>query len=295
MNERAAELRRLLVRNLDEVTLERQQREPLYDTRCGGVSDGTAARCSVPATTCSRRASAAALYHLHHAQEEMFVILEGEGTLRVAGEIMPVRAGDVVFIPPGPEYPHQFINTSDAPMRYLGISTQEQAGTLRVPGFGQGGRLHPRPAHHPAPGRGAGLLGRSREPTEPLSAARAREPLAQPAHRARADAGAEALGQAFGHVLVRRVVDDVLGLDHLARDEIGLPVLSARPSLTASSPFQNRPEKVSGVSFRRWPRPRFTTAMNCWWIWSIIALAWRPCASRSAARTDRACPCSRRR
>ncbi len=28
-------------------------------------------------------------YHFHYAQEEMFVILEGSGTLRVAGERIP--------------------------------------------------------------------------------------------------------------------------------------------------------------------------------------------------------------
>jgi uncharacterized cupin superfamily protein len=55
----------------------------------------------------------------HYAHEEMFVVLEGEGSLRVAGEMLPVRAGDVVFIPPGAESPHQFINTSAAPLKYL--------------------------------------------------------------------------------------------------------------------------------------------------------------------------------
>lgn len=64
-------------------------------------------------------------YHYHLAQEELFVILEGEDSLRAAGEMLPVRAGDVVFIQPGVEYPHQFINSSDAPMKYLSISTQE--------------------------------------------------------------------------------------------------------------------------------------------------------------------------
>ena len=67
----------------------------------------------------------------------MFVILAGHGTLRVAGEMVPVRAGDVVFIPPGPEYPHQFINTSDAPMRYLSISTQERPEIAEYPDSGK--------------------------------------------------------------------------------------------------------------------------------------------------------------
>jgi uncharacterized cupin superfamily protein len=55
----------------------------------------------------------------------MFIILEGNGSLRVAGEMLPLREGDVIFIPPGPEYPHQIINTSEAPLKYLSISTRE--------------------------------------------------------------------------------------------------------------------------------------------------------------------------
>jgi uncharacterized cupin superfamily protein len=134
---RAAELRAKLVRNVDEVQLERQQREPLYDTLCGGLSDGTAASKLGAGFDILAPGKRSCPYHLHHAQEEMFVILEGEGTLRVAGERVPVRAGDVVFIPPGPEYPHQFINTSDAPMRYISISTQERPELCEYPDSGK--------------------------------------------------------------------------------------------------------------------------------------------------------------
>lgn len=155
MNERADELRRRLVRNLDEVTLERQQREPLYDTLCGGVSDGTAATKLGAGYDVLAPGKRSCPYHLHHAQEEMFVILEGHGSLRVAGEMVPVRAGDVVFIPPGPDYPHQFINTSDAPMRYLSISTQERPELCEYPdsgkvaGYVRGLRIIQRPADSP--------------------------------------------------------------------------------------------------------------------------------------------------
>ncbi len=64
-------------------------------------------------------------YHLHHAQTEMFIVIEGSGTLRVAGEMLPITAGDVITIPPGPDYPHQIINTSAAPLKYISLSTQE--------------------------------------------------------------------------------------------------------------------------------------------------------------------------
>lgn len=76
-------------------------------------------------------------YHFHYAQEEMFVILEGFGTLRVAGEMLPIRSGDVIFIPPGPEYPHQIINTSDAQLKYLFIGTRETPEVCQYPDSGK--------------------------------------------------------------------------------------------------------------------------------------------------------------
>lgn len=137
MNEKASALRRQLIRNLDEVALERQQREPLYDTRCGGVSDGTVARQLGAGYDVLAPGKRSCPYHFHHAQEELFVILEGTGHLRVADEMLPVRAGDLVFIPPGPEYPHQFVNTSDAPLRYLSISTQQRPELCEYPDSGK--------------------------------------------------------------------------------------------------------------------------------------------------------------
>ena len=67
----------------------------------------------------------------------MFIVLEGSGTLRVAGEMLPIRAGDVMFIPPGPDYPHQIINTSAAPLKYLSISTEESPEVCEYPDSGK--------------------------------------------------------------------------------------------------------------------------------------------------------------
>jgi uncharacterized cupin superfamily protein len=130
-------LRRQLIRNVDELALERQQREPLYDTRCAGVSDGTAATKLGAGYDVLAPGKRSCPYHYHLAQEEMFVILEGSGSLRVAGQMLPVRAGDVIFVPPGPAYPHQFVNTSDALLRYLSISTQERPEICVYPDSGK--------------------------------------------------------------------------------------------------------------------------------------------------------------
>jgi uncharacterized cupin superfamily protein len=67
----------------------------------------------------------------------MFVVIEGNGTLRVAGEMLPLKPADVVFIPAGPEYPHQILNTSDRPLKYLSISTRESPEVCVYPDSGK--------------------------------------------------------------------------------------------------------------------------------------------------------------
>ncbi len=76
-------------------------------------------------------------YHLHYAEEEMFVILEGRGTIRYDGEKYPVREGDVIFTPTGPGTAHQIINTSDAPLRYLALSSRADAEVAVYPDSGK--------------------------------------------------------------------------------------------------------------------------------------------------------------
>jgi uncharacterized cupin superfamily protein len=67
----------------------------------------------------------------------MFVVLAGSGTLRVAGEMLPIVAGDVIFIPPGAEFPHQIINTSTADLQYLSVSTRETPEICEYPDSGK--------------------------------------------------------------------------------------------------------------------------------------------------------------
>jgi uncharacterized cupin superfamily protein len=152
-------LREQLIRNWNEVALETSQRAPLYDGAASGavagVRAGAAARRLGAGIDIVPPGKRACPYHFHYAQEELFVVLEGEGTLRVAGEMLPIRKGDVIGIPPGPQYPHQIINTSDAPLTYLSISTQEVPEVCEYPDSGkylayartrgpllEGGRMH---------------------------------------------------------------------------------------------------------------------------------------------------------
>ncbi|MBC7940145.1 MAG: cupin domain-containing protein [Chitinophagaceae bacterium] len=139
MNEKADELRARLIRNFNSAELRREQRAPLYDTLCARLAQGTAAVKLGAGIDVLAPGQRGCPYHLHHAEEEMFIVLEGQGTLRVAGEMLAVVAGDIVFIPAGPEYPHQFINTSDAPMKYLSISTREKVEVCEYPDSGKYG------------------------------------------------------------------------------------------------------------------------------------------------------------
>ena len=137
MTDRATELASALIRNFNEVPLERLLREPLYDAEGSRLARGTAAQKLGASFDIIAPGKRSCPYHLHHSQEEMFVIIEGGGTLRVAGEMLPVRAGDVIFIPAGPDYPHQIINTSNAPLKYLSISTMETPEICEYPDSGK--------------------------------------------------------------------------------------------------------------------------------------------------------------
>ena len=133
MNDRATHLREQLIRNFDDRPKERELRPPLYDTLCARLGRGTAARGLGMSIDIVAPGMRGCPYHLHHAQEEAFVILEGHGTLRVAGEMLALKAGDVAFLPAGPDFPHQIINTSAAPLKYLSISTTTRPEIVEYP------------------------------------------------------------------------------------------------------------------------------------------------------------------
>ena len=142
-SDKAAELRERLIRNFNDVPLERFERAPLYDTQMARLAVGTAATQLGAGIDIVAPGKTSCPYHFHHAEEEMFIVLQGEGTLRVAGERLPIKAGDIIFIPAGPEYPHHIINTSDAPLRYLSISTQSKLEVCEYPDSGKFGAYAP--------------------------------------------------------------------------------------------------------------------------------------------------------
>jgi len=88
-------------------------------------------------------------FHSHRAEEEMFFIVKGTGTLRYGKETRKVRAGDFICCPTGgPETAHQIINDSDAELGYISVSTMMPAEVCEYPdsgkigAFGEGGLRH---------------------------------------------------------------------------------------------------------------------------------------------------------
>ena len=162
MSLRDTSLRDKLIRNFKDLALEKFERAPLYETRCarviGARMEGVLARDLGVGYDELPPGKTGCPYHSHYAEEEMFIVLEGEGTLRVADERIPIRAGDIIDIPAGPEYPHQIINTSEAPLKFLSISTQKTPEVCEYPDSGkygvyarpQGGILAGRRMHRPA-------------------------------------------------------------------------------------------------------------------------------------------------
>ena len=79
-------------------------------------------------------------FHNHHVEDELFIVLEGEGTYRFGDQSYPIRAGSVIGAPAGgQETAHQIINTGSVPLRYYGISTMSIADVCEYPDSGKFG------------------------------------------------------------------------------------------------------------------------------------------------------------
>jgi uncharacterized cupin superfamily protein len=76
--------------------------------------------------------------HHHYVNEELFIVLQGSGSFRLGEHVIAVTEGDVVAaLAGGPETAHQFINDSNAPLRYMAISTMEAPDVMGYPDSGK--------------------------------------------------------------------------------------------------------------------------------------------------------------
>ncbi len=126
--------------NIADLELDHWTRGELYessDVRIGpkiGVKDLGISYGEVPPGKSS------CPFHNHHVEDELFIILEGEGTYRFGPNSYPIKAGDVLGAPAGgQETAHQIINTGTMTLRYYGISTMSLADVCEYPDSGKFG------------------------------------------------------------------------------------------------------------------------------------------------------------
>ncbi len=72
-------------------------------------------------------------YHSHSQQEEFFLVLEGEGTLRLNGEKIPVSKGDFIAKPAGKNIAHTFYNSGIEALVLLDVGMAEKEDTCYYP------------------------------------------------------------------------------------------------------------------------------------------------------------------
>jgi uncharacterized cupin superfamily protein len=75
-------------------------------------------------------------YHLHYAQEELLIVLEGELELRTPSGTRPLSRGVIVGFPAGPDGAHRVRNTSNAKARYVMVSTMRYPELAEYPDTG---------------------------------------------------------------------------------------------------------------------------------------------------------------
>lgn len=77
-------------------------------------------------------------FHNHHVEDEMFVVLEGEGTYRFGQESFAFKAGDVLVAPAGgQDTAHQIINTGTVMLKFIAISNKSAIEVCEYPDSGK--------------------------------------------------------------------------------------------------------------------------------------------------------------
>ena len=72
-------------------------------------------------------------YHSHSKQEEFYLIMSGKGILRIDGEEILIKKGDVISAPAGKDNGHQFINNSSEILQILDVGTREKDDIITYP------------------------------------------------------------------------------------------------------------------------------------------------------------------
>lgn len=124
--------------NLDEVQFDDIEENGFYTSKRALFSAGIGARKLGYNLTELPPGKAQCPFHAHREEEEMFLILEGEGELRFGEQRFKLRRHDVVACPTGgAEVAHQIVNTGATTMRYLSLSSVSATEVCEYPDSGK--------------------------------------------------------------------------------------------------------------------------------------------------------------
>lgn len=120
--------------NLDELELNSHQHGESFQAsgaQVSGLIGGAKLGYGVTVVPPGKRAWP---FHNHHANEEMFFVLSGNGSVRIGPDEYEIRAGDFIAAPAGGKATaHQIINTSNAELRYISVSTMLRPEIVEYP------------------------------------------------------------------------------------------------------------------------------------------------------------------
>jgi uncharacterized cupin superfamily protein len=135
MNDRAA--KRVIdarVINIDELELEHYENGTRFASDCAGIGALVGAKDLGYSYDVVQPGKCSCPFHSHRAEEEMFFIVRGTGTLRYGDETRKVRAGDFICCPTGgPDTAHQLVNDSNEELAYISVSTKMPAEVCEYP------------------------------------------------------------------------------------------------------------------------------------------------------------------
>lgn len=120
--------------NIDELALERFEQGERYRSDCVRVGPLVGAKDLGYSYDVVPPGKRSCPFHSHRAEEEMFFVVRGRGTLRYGSETRAIRAGDFICCPTGgPESAHQIVNDSDAELAYISVSTRAAVEVCEYP------------------------------------------------------------------------------------------------------------------------------------------------------------------
>lgn len=124
--------------NIDELDMKATSRGSRFAARAGRIGGVTGMRDLGAQYIVVPPGKSGFPFHSHRNNEEMFIILEGEGTFRKGEERWPIRAGDIISAVAGDaSTAHQIINTGSVDIRYFAISTRRDPDILEYPDSGK--------------------------------------------------------------------------------------------------------------------------------------------------------------